>query len=437
MVSMVASINTASAEVLREHPQIFDPITRFMYQEVGTIIASREQIVFPGGAKLQLTFIEENSSGEWPVIPTGVAAAARIFEADGDIPRLKGGKSICGDGKPVTFVAVWPDIDPTNSRRAEAKFNFYSSDTAPVTDKSDGWCLTLITYAGNPYQGPTYDGTEWSEPLGQTEQNERSLPASSDVAAGAVVQEPAAAPIESQSEKRDFSSLITRISGDVLRALVPLLALVGAIFLAFRLLSAWKVRNIRPKATRAEHKPSPSSTAWARAPKGGLVLVLVLIAGYLAWSGSSGMSAKQPDFVEVRDDWAEGVLSGRVIESTEWPGIYLEFTCLDLGQHGKRFEMQFSTVHNDRLRHDTSTRLRRHEPEEKTVVEIGVDKNTFAYGKLSSVDYSGREATQPQLRILAELLSKGYIDITAEGKTARFYADAELEDFRYGLGCLG
>lgn len=45
----------------------------------------------------------------------------------------------------------------------------------------------------------------------------------------------------------------------------------------------------------------------------------------------------------------------------------------------KRFEMQFSTVHNQRAHNEASTKLRCHEPVDKTVVEFGVDNETFVY----------------------------------------------------------
>jgi hypothetical protein len=178
-------LGAANADVLTGEPQTFDPITGFMYEEIGTIIASEDQIVFAGGAELQLIFVEENSVGEWPVIPTGVTAPAKIYKVVGGTPKLKGGRSICGDDVPVTHVAVWADVDPLVSRRPEARFNFYSSDTAPNTDKSEGWCLTLITYAGTSYKWPTYDGAVWTDPLSSTTEVPTKTEAGRDeVAAG-------------------------------------------------------------------------------------------------------------------------------------------------------------------------------------------------------------------------------------------------------------
>ncbi len=427
-------LSVAHAEVLGDDPKTFDPITSFMYQQVGTIIVSNEQIVFPGGAKLQLIFVKDNSSGNWPVTPSGSSTSAKIYEVDGEIPRLKGGGSLCGDEVPVRYLAVWPDIDPTNDRRSEARFNFYSSDTPPLTDKSKGWCLTLITYTGKRYDGPTYEGTVWTQPsLSTTPAPTTSTGGKSETGAGVT-----AADTQTKSEPASEASNLSDadyVSNWITSKLLFILLLFAAtVFLIIKFEVFWKSKRTLNSSVKnfwlKESTVKKREYSWRSNIVAGVVGLL--IAAFFMWNLGI-ISPRQPQSVEVKDEWKR-VANSYISESSEWPGIYLKFTCWRLGDIGRRYTMSFSTLYDPRAKKDEVHRLlRRHQPEDNSVVVVGRETEEYTYKTLSALDLLGGSRSQPQVHILAELIRRGSIKITSEGKTVRFYAGPELEALKYGV----
>ena len=93
----------AWSQVLGDEPKTFAPYSETALAITGPVTLSKTQIVFEGGAVLDLEEINPKALGTWG--NSGDVPVAQVFRVSGKVGALRRGNTLCGED-PVTYLSA-------------------------------------------------------------------------------------------------------------------------------------------------------------------------------------------------------------------------------------------------------------------------------------------------------------------------------------------
>ena len=160
-----------------------------------------------------------------------------------------------------------------------------------------------------------------------------------------------------------------------------------------------------------------------------LFAVCVVLALLFFLVGSAGFTrSEQPDKIEVKGEWKElspdtsGSSHDFELRSERYPGVFLRVSCFNF-EEGNSVGMTFSTLDRESGGVDPYT-----------IVTIGSNRDDVVYEKLTSALFEIVTVRSSILGYLDDLISNGFLEVRAEGKTAVFFSDRKLSTML--IGCV-